>query len=758
MCAVDSANRSRSPSNCVAIRPSVVCITNALVMKQFQLSRDEESKADHLRLCMPRSFVYRVAFIIVLGFFLTGLSLHATLLPGFTEAQVGSNLGGSPTAMDFAPDGRLFVCLQSGQVRVIENGNLLATPFVTVPTTENGERGLLGIAFDPGFAGNHFVYVYYTVSNAPIHNRVSRYTANGNVAVSGSETVILDLDNLSTATNHNGGAIHFGSDGKLYIGVGENANPANSQSVANRLGKLLRINADGTIPSDNPTSFPNIAGSPTGANRAIWAVGLRNPFTFGVQPGTGRLFINDVGQNTWEEINDGIAGSNYGWNICEGDCSPPNSNFRDPLLQYSHDDGCAIVGGAFYNPSVNQFPAGYVGKYFFGDLCGAWIRVMDTSNNTASDFATGIGSPVDIKVGPEGSLYYLDQGSGQVWKISAISTPTPTATPITVSGTVTYCSNPAADGVPGVTLTLTGSGSGSILSDSSGNYQFTSLTAGGSYVVTPSKAALPPGTAGINTVDVVAVQRHFLAITPLSQGCQRTAADVNGDTSVNTSDVIALQRFALGLSSGIANTGKYRFNPPTRSYPSLTSNQTGQDYDAMVIGDVASGFVHRPDGGSAVNSAISPVTVTEIFLPEITVDEMRGAFIAAVNTSSIDGNEQLIGFQGDLTFDERVVAFDGAPVQKAGLTGGNWNVSGNVLSGEGPIRTLRVSAYSNDFIPLSGAGTLFELRMINVSKVTQGTQLLWASHPNEFMFIDVDLNTRTPVKAHSGVVGPTGTR
>ena len=109
---------------------------------------------------------------------------------------------------------------------------MLATPFVTVTTTANGERGLLGIAFDPNFASNQFVYVYYTVITAPIHNRVSRFTANGDVAVAGSETVILDLDNLSSATNHNGGAIHFGPDGKLYVGVGENANAANAQSLS----------------------------------------------------------------------------------------------------------------------------------------------------------------------------------------------------------------------------------------------------------------------------------------------------------------------------------------------------------------------------------------------------------------------------------------------------------------------------------------------------------------------------------------------
>src|SRR6184192_1973896 len=171
-------------------------------------------------------------------------------------------------------------------MRVIKTGSLLSTPFVSLTVDSSGERGLLGITFDPNFATNHYLYVYYTVATSPIHNRVSRFTAAGDTAVPGSEAIILELDNLSTATNHNGGAIHFGSDGKLYVGMGENANPANAQSVGNRLGKLLRINADGTIPPDNPTSFPGIAGSPSGVNRAIWAVGLRNPFTFAFQPGT----------------------------------------------------------------------------------------------------------------------------------------------------------------------------------------------------------------------------------------------------------------------------------------------------------------------------------------------------------------------------------------------------------------------------------------------------------------------------------------
>ena len=141
-------------------------------------------------------------------------------------------------------------------------------------------------------------------------------------------------------------------------------------------------------------------------------------------------------------------------------------------------------------------------------------------------------------------------------------------------------------------MTLTGSGSGSTLSDSSGNYQLSSLAPGGTYTVTPAKAALAPGSSGIDTVDVVATQRHFLDIEPLPPGCPLTAADVNGDTLITTADVVAIQRFALGLSTGIANTGKYQFSPVSRSYPGIASNQTAQNYDALVFGDVASGFVH----------------------------------------------------------------------------------------------------------------------------------------------------------------------
>ena len=345
-------------------------------------------------------------------------SLNAATLPtGFTETLIANGLSNA-TAMAFAPDGRLFVCLQQGQLRVITQTGLLPTPFVSLTVNSTGERGLLGVAFDPNFASNQFVYVYYTATSPTIHNRISRFTANGNVALPGSETVILELNDLG-ATNHNGGAIHFGPDGKLYAAVGENANGSNAQTLNNLLGKMLRLNADGSIPSDNP--FFNVA---IGNNRMIWALGLRNPFTFDFQPGTGRMFINDVGEVSWEEINDGIRGSTYGWPNAEG--NEECTTYRCPIYAYFHSGGaCAITGGAFYNPPVQPFPAEYVGKYFFADFCNGRIQRFDPATGTATDFASGIANPVDLRVGSDGNLYYLSRGSGSVWRVQHPNSNTP---------------------------------------------------------------------------------------------------------------------------------------------------------------------------------------------------------------------------------------------------------------------------------------------------------------------------------------------
>ena len=335
---------------------------------------------------------------------------------GFARTTYGTGLA-TPTAMAFAPDGRLFVCQQTGQLRVVPVGGGPSTLFHTFSVNSTGERGLLGVAFHPDFATNRWIYVYYTTSGAPIHNRVSRIVASaGNPDVSDStETVLVDLPNLS-ATNHNGGAIHFSpTDGKLYVAVGDNAVGSNAQSFTTRFGKILRYNADSgaTIPSDNP-----FLGTTTGVNQAIWALGLRNPFTFNFQPGTGRIFINDVGQSTWEEINDGIAGANYGWPTTEGPTNNPS--FAAPLYAYRHSNwlvtGIAIVGAAFYNPATVTFPASYVGHYFFADYGSGWINRLDPANGYAAYAFARTGNLVfDLQVGPDGGLYTLaNTGTGAV--------------------------------------------------------------------------------------------------------------------------------------------------------------------------------------------------------------------------------------------------------------------------------------------------------------------------------------------------------
>jgi glucose/arabinose dehydrogenase len=355
--------------------------------------------------------------------FSPGAAPAASVPAGFTDQTIAGGLS-APTAMAFLPDGRLFVCQQGGAVRVVKNGALLPAPFVSLTVDSAGERGLIGIAVDPQFASNGFIYLHYTVPGSPSHNRVSRFTASGDRAVAGSEVVLLELDPLTSATNHNGGAIHFGPDGKLYVAVGENASGANAQTLSNRKGKILRLNANGSIPADNP-----FFASAAGANRAIWALGLRNPFTFAFDPPSGRMFINDVGQSAWEEIDLGVAGSNYGWPTTEGITSSPA--FRGPLYAYGHGSGpflgCAIAGGAFMPSASPAFPASYGGFYFFADLCGGWINARSPGGQVTS-FAAGIVTPVDLQVGPDGALYYLARGGGGATGIvGRIAGPTPGA-------------------------------------------------------------------------------------------------------------------------------------------------------------------------------------------------------------------------------------------------------------------------------------------------------------------------------------------
>jgi glucose/arabinose dehydrogenase len=399
-------------------------------------------------------------------------ALFTALPGGFSQSLVAANLG-SPTAMDVLPDGRVLVASQAGDLEVIKNGKLLSTPFVHLAVDSSGERGLLGVTHDPNFAINHLIYLYHTVpaaNGSPAFNEVSRFTAAGDVALAGSEVDILQLTNLSTVPYHNGGAIHFGLDGMLYVDVGENTNPANAQTLSNLLGKTLRIDVSDIqpgdpvndvaklIPADNPFT-PGHATVASGINQAIYALGLRNPFTFAVQPLSGEIFINDVGLSTWEEIDKLVPGGNYGWIDSEGfrQSSDPATTigvYQDPQLAYNHvggpaGGGSAIVGGTFYEPpagATHPFPASFDDKYFYEDLSADWIRFFDPAHpgtlanpDASSDFATGtVNNPVDITTAPDGSLYYVARGSGgELLRISYTSTAKPTITTQPVSVAIT---------------------------------------------------------------------------------------------------------------------------------------------------------------------------------------------------------------------------------------------------------------------------------------------------------------------------------
>jgi uncharacterized repeat protein (TIGR03806 family) len=326
----------------------------------------------------------------------------AIVIPsGFAHQIIATGLSG-PTAMVVAPDGRIFVAQQTGQIRVVKNNALLTTPFVSLTVDPVNERGLVGITVDPNFNTNKYVYAFYTSTSGGTHNRVSRFVANGDV--SGGETILVDFPTLSAAGNHNSGALHFGNDGKLYVAHGDNATDANAQNLNHTFGKIHRFNPDGTIPTDNP--FYN---SSTGLARAIWAYGIRNTFTMAVDRTTGKIFGNDVGGGGPEEINNIVRGANYGHG---GGPNPVG-----PVYSYPRDGGrCAIAGGVFYTPSVVNFPSSFVNKYFFADYCSSQIWYMNQDGTGVTAFADDsngeLNSPVDLDLGLDGSLYYLQKGSG----------------------------------------------------------------------------------------------------------------------------------------------------------------------------------------------------------------------------------------------------------------------------------------------------------------------------------------------------------
>jgi len=345
---------------------------------------------------------------------------------------IASNIA-RPVAMAHANDGsgRLFIAEQRGIIRIWDGSTILATPFLDIDSLVSccGEQGLLGLAFHPDHESNGHFFVYYTDNGGD--TVVARYTvsADPNVADPASSQVVLNQS--QPYSNHNGGQIAFGPDRKLYIGLGDGGSggdPLDSgQDLLSWLGAILRLDVDSlpySIPPDNP-----FVGNPDALDE-IWAWGLRNPWRFSFDRTTGDLFIGDVGQGSWEEVNlqpaASAGGENYGWRLMEGNhCYNPPTDCNDgslilPVLEYSHGSGrCSINGGYRYRGLLSY---DLYGDYIFGDYCTGeiWAATVDATGAWSSTLLTTVGASFSLTTFGEdedGEIYVGSIAGGMVYKI-----------------------------------------------------------------------------------------------------------------------------------------------------------------------------------------------------------------------------------------------------------------------------------------------------------------------------------------------------
>ena len=322
--------------------------------------------------------------------------------PPIGDLQLQSVLPGLafPVGMALAPDGRVFFNERlTGKIRLINpQWQLVSTQFCQIAIATNGEQGLLGLTLDPDFVNNRFVYVYHTASS-PLRNRVVRYTESSGSCT--QETIILD--NLPASTNHNGGIIQFGPDGKLYVIIGDAENTANAQTVTSLAGKILRVNPDGSAPSDNPFfSNANVNA------KKVYSLGHRNSYGFMFHGHTGHLWETENGPSDNDEINHVVSGGNYGWPAVRGIAGDPN--FRDPILAYV--SVIAPTGIIAIPENSTVYPAAYRNNLLFTAWNDGRIRRVILSGSdltllgsSSTAYSGGQGGLLSLMVGADGFVY-----------------------------------------------------------------------------------------------------------------------------------------------------------------------------------------------------------------------------------------------------------------------------------------------------------------------------------------------------------------
>lgn len=338
-----------------------------------------------------------------------------------------------PTFVAGPPDGskRLFVLERDGRVRVADaNGQLHATPFLDVSqdTSTGTEEGMLGLAFDPAFAQNGYVYIDYTAKDASVH--IVRYTVTpGRPDQVDPATAQTVMEIPKQSKYHNGGMLAFGPDGYLYVSIGDDEQSEKAQDLTSIYGKILRIDVDSAQPYAIPPSNPFV--NQAGARAEIWSYGLRNPWRFSFDRSTGDLWIGDVGDAKWEEVDMQPAGShggeNYGWPILEGDECVVAEHCHDgglvaPLVTYGHDMNCAVMGGYVYR---GQTAPGLTASYLFGDLCTGGIFTLRGADQGWARLELGF-QPIKISSfgeDPSGDMYVVDLQGGVIYRIMDGSLP-----------------------------------------------------------------------------------------------------------------------------------------------------------------------------------------------------------------------------------------------------------------------------------------------------------------------------------------------
>jgi glucose/arabinose dehydrogenase/regulation of enolase protein 1 (concanavalin A-like superfamily) len=334
---------------------------------------------------------------------------YPDLLPGFAKKQLAGGLK-NPVVFAFAPNGDIYIGEQAGTILIYRNGAILPTPLGTINTDGSTEKGLLGLALDPNYATNGYIYVSYTTVDE--HSQLSRFTVQNGALNSSSEVVFMRGNQLQNP-HHPGNDLHVGPDGKLWWAVGDNVpDISNAQTLDNIYGKILRFRLDGSIPSDNP--FLHVPG----AVPAIYAYGLRNPFRFTFLP-NGKAMTEDTGSSYWEELNTIQPGGNYGWDFYEGNCG--SCGFINPAYAYGHlpADGAASAIAAY---SGSVFPKQYDNVVFFGDYNRQDIEAIafdPTYNTEISDtvFDNAAGTIADLQEGPDGNLYFVSIYDGSFSEI-----------------------------------------------------------------------------------------------------------------------------------------------------------------------------------------------------------------------------------------------------------------------------------------------------------------------------------------------------